>query len=171
MINFEILLKEGDLRSIGKSNLVVSLVDSQEKFDALFVLLFHPERKIRMRAGDAIEKITRSHPVFLKPHKKEILQLIGKATDKELKWHLALMVTCLHLSKTEIIKVWQILSRWLSGKNESKIVRVNALQSLFNLVEQIPEYRNDFRTIVSQVQKENIPSINARIKKLKKNKT
>lgn len=168
MIDLEKILKGGDLRSIGESNKVVSLIDSQESFDVLFRLLFHSDRKVVMRAADAIEKITISNREYLKVHKGAILELSDKAEDKELKWHLALLVPRLLLSQQELGKIWQTLSNWVTNKNESKIVRVNSLQELFDLLSLNKELEHDFSLILSQIEKENIPSLNARIKKLKK---
>ena len=53
MNSFEKHLKGCDLRSIGKSNKIVKLIDTQNQFDELFQNLFHPDRKVVMRA-DAI---------------------------------------------------------------------------------------------------------------------
>lgn len=72
MADLETILNGGDLRSIGQSNTVVTLIDSQNKFDELFKLLFHPDRKIVMRVADAIEKITLTHCQYLKAHKDDI---------------------------------------------------------------------------------------------------
>lgn len=62
--------------------------------------------------------------------------------------------------------VWNTLSAWAKDKKESKIVRVNAIQSLFDLTIQCPELKNQFQSIVSAIKSENIPSLNARLKKL-----
>jgi hypothetical protein len=56
-------------------------------------------------------------------------------------------------------------------KEESHIVRVNALQGLFNLLSQQPAWEKDFVAVITQIEKENIPSINARIKKIRKGGT
>ena len=165
MTDLETILSGGDLRSIGQTNLVVGLTENQNQFDNLFQLLFNPERIIAMRAADAIEKITAVKNDYLKSHKAEILDLLYKAEDKELKWHVALIVARLKLSNQELGKVWQLLTKWSTNKKESKIVRVNSLQALFNLLGQKKELQQDFSLTISQVQTENIPSINARIKK------
>jgi hypothetical protein len=167
MSNLENLLKGGDLRSIGKSNKVVSLIDSQRSFDDLFQLLFSEDRKVVMRVADAIEKITISHSNYLQPHKREIMRLCDKAENKELKWHLALLVSRLSLSPKELEEIWQILLAWATNKVESKIVRVNSLQALFNLLTLNKELEHHFSSTLSKIEKENIPSLNARIKKLK----
>jgi len=69
MQNFDDILKGGDLRSIGQSNNVVSLIHNQESFDKLFQQLFHNDRKVVMRTADAIEKMTLNNRDYLKRHK------------------------------------------------------------------------------------------------------
>lgn len=53
-------------------------------------------------------------------------------------------------------------------KKESKIVRVNSIQGLFDLLSQYPVLQNDFDNAIQELPDHNIPSITARIKKLKK---
>ena len=167
MNQFDDILKGGDLRSIGQSNKVVSLIKDQEGFDELFKQIYNIDRKVVMRAADAIEKITANSPDYLGHHKSDILQLCNTAKNIELKWHLALLVPRLSLSKREIGAVWQTLTSWATDRNESKIVRVNSIQGLFNLSTQHKELKQDFRLIVTKIKEEDIPSINARIRKLK----
>ncbi|MFZ1676762.1 MAG: hypothetical protein WAT91_05785 [Saprospiraceae bacterium] len=167
MTDFDKILSGGDLRSIGKSNLVVSKIRNQKDFDDLFSLLFHTDRKIVMRTADAIEKITLKNIDYLKHHKQEILNLCKVAQDIELKWHLALLVPRLILTKQELGIIWQTLTTWVTNKKESKIVRVNSLQGLHNLLSQNQELTQDFNLTLSKIEMENIPSINARIRKLK----
>ena len=161
------ILKGGDLRSIGQGNKIASSIDNQESFDELFQLLFHSDRKVVMRSADAVEKITLKNTTFLERHKASILKLIETAKHIELKWHLALIASRLELTKREFRKVWQILSDWANNKKESKIVRVNSMQGLFNLLQTNRELKQDFNLTLNRIEKENIPSINARIKKLK----
>jgi len=58
------------------------------------------------------------------------------------------------------------LEKWILDKKESKIVRVNSLQSLYEIVKDNNEYQNNLMKIVKIIREENISSINARIKKL-----
>lgn len=164
MNRFTTKLIGGDLRSIGKSNEVVGNVKSQKDFDLLFLGLFNPDRKVVMRAADAIEKITSMNGKFLFRHKKKILVLCSNAVNKELKWHLALIVPRLDLSKKEFENTWEILMKWAKDQKESKIVRVNAIQGLFNLTKQNNASLSSFNETLIQIGKENIPSLNARIK-------
>lgn len=167
MIRFDDILKGGDLRSIGQSNKVVSLVNDQQSFDDLFRQLFNIDRKIVMRAADAIEKITVNNPEYLKQHKRHILNLCNTARDIELKWHLALLASRLSLTDKQMVTVWQTLRTWAKDRKESKIVRANSIQGLFNLLPQHKQLEQDFNLTLIEIEKENIPSINARIRKLK----
>jgi hypothetical protein len=110
MKNFENTLKGGDLRSIGKANDIVKEVNNKNDFDSLFTGLFHEDRKVVMRAADAIEKITITNPEYLADHKKEILGLLQTAKHIELKWHLALLISRLALTEAELGEIWQILT-------------------------------------------------------------
>jgi hypothetical protein len=56
------------------------------------------------------------------------------AHDKEFKWHLAQLVVLHELAHDELGEVWKILSHWAMDKKESKIVRVNSLQGLYELL-------------------------------------
>ena len=166
MNSFRNLLKGNDLRSIGKSNSIALLITDQKQFDELFKNLFADDRIIVMRAADAIEKITVAKPYYLQPHKVEVLDLMEHAGNKELQWHLALMAPRMEWSSDELSNLLSILKNWLTDKTMSKIVRVNCIQALFDLWKQNQLPREEFEHLVSEIQKENIPSLNARIKKL-----
>lgn len=161
------LLSQGDLRSIGQSNYVVSIIDNQHMFDELFQLLYDADRRIVMRAADALEKLSVTHPHYLSPHKKDMILCLSQAENKELKWHLALMISRLKLTDQEMELVWKQLSAWALNPSESNIVRVNSIQTLFEFSQQHSKLQNSFNRIISQLKYEAIPSIQARIKKMR----
>ncbi len=167
MKNFENLLSGGDLRSIGQSNKAVSSVRSQEDFDELFQCLYNDKRIIVSRAADAIEKVTVNHPKYLFNYKRNILELCESDTNIELTWHLALIAPRLNLTQKEAVNIWTILTGWASNTEGSKIVRVNAVQGLFEMLKQFPEFKESFHKLISDLKPEGISSINARIRKLK----
>lgn len=166
MNKFTELLSGGDLRSLSKSSEVVKAVHDQSDFDTLFRLLFHHQRIIVMRAADAVEKITKRNREFLNSHKNELLNLLKAALNKELKWHLALLVTRLELSNTELIRVWRMLTYWALNPYESKIVRVNSLQGLFELSNRMSVLKPNLERTIRTLEREHIPSISARLRKL-----
>ncbi len=168
MKTFRELLNGGDLRSIGKSNEVVTLITDQESFDNLFSFLFSNKRIVVMRAADVIEKITATSPKYLNKHKKKIFVLSETVTNKELKWHLALLLPRLQLNEKETGIVIEKLTIWALDKKESRIVRVNSMQGLFDLSRENPALQNNFDQTIRALEQENIRSITARIKKFKK---
>ena len=158
----------GDLRTIGKGDSVVKQIQTPGDFDKLFELLFHANRNVVMRAADCIEKITRDKPAYLSKHKREILQLFYTANNKELKWHLAQLVPRAKLNDAELKAVWKQLSQWAFDKKESKIVRVNSIQGMFELLPLNRELKSDFNKAIEQLEKQKIPSLTSRINKLRR---
>lgn len=166
MKNLLRFLQSGDLRSIGKVKELIGLIKTQADFDILFAYLSSGDRLVTMRAADAVEKITIDHPEFLKPYKKQVLALCADEQQIELKWHLALLLPRLRLTVRERAKVWGLLSDWVRDKRESKIVRVNALQGLADLLPEIPDQQADYERIITALKLEQIPSLNARMRKI-----
>lgn len=165
-------LKGGDLRSIGKTNVIISEITNQKKFDELFRGLFDADRVVVMRSADAIEKITIMHPEYLDSHKKQLFELFQTANHIELKWHLAQLmprlILRLKLSEDETGMVWNKLTQWAIDKTSSRIVRVNSIQGLFDIQKKFPELKKDFTDTLLKLDRGNIPSITVRIKKLRK---
>ena len=168
MVKLNEQLKGGDLRSIGKVNSVIKAIKNQQDFDEFFTGLFDKDRLVVMRTADAVEKMSLTHPEYLKPHKNELVKLINSAEHIELKWHLAQLATRVKLNEEEIGTVWDTLTRWALDKKESRIVRVLSMQGLFDLLKQYPELKNDFEHTIIALDKEPIPSIAARIRILRK---
>lgn len=167
MTDFEKILSGGDLRSIGKSNSVILKIQTQKDFDELFQCLFHEDRLVIMRAADTIEKITINNTQYLEKHKDAIIKLCSTVIDKELKWHLALLIPRLQLDDFEFANAWNTLTNWAKDKNNSRIVRVNSIQGLSEMKLQKKSLEKDFKFTLYEIEKENIPSINARIRRLK----
>jgi hypothetical protein len=92
---------------------------------------------------------------------------MNTAVNKELKWHLALIISRLPLNKEEVAKVWTRLWVWVTDKGESRIVRVNALQALTELLKQTGQFEQ-MQKLLDRLAKENIPSLSARIRKVEK---
>lgn len=162
----ESLLTGHDLRSIGKVNEIIALVRNQGDFDELFSFMAHTDRLIRMRAADAVEKISLEHPEYLQGHVAELFELCKTAVDKEFRWHLALLLSRPVLSKTETDRAWAILMEWARDKTNSRITRVNAMEGLYRLCRKEGQRLPRFQKLLDRLVYENIPSINARIRKI-----
>lgn len=161
-------LKGGDLRSVGSVADLIPQIRCQADFDQLFSLLHLDNRLIVMRAVDAIDKITVVHPEYLYGHIKELMLFLSTAKNKEFKWHLSLLISRISLSGEDMEKAWGIIRSWAMNPLESKIVRVNAIQALYDLSKRNKHLRKELTALIPLLQKEGIPSINSRIRKLYK---
>jgi hypothetical protein len=169
MIHMQILetLKGTDLRSAGNVDKVKTFIKDQQGFDQLVAGLLSDDRVLVMRTADSIEKITRTNASYLQPHRSLLLSLLSEADHKELKWHLAQILTRVKLDKEEQKQVASKLRRWALDKSESRIVRVNALQGIFDLAMINPAFSKDLQDLLKTVEPEPVPSIRARIRKIK----
>lgn len=166
-IEIEKLLSGGDLRSIGKNYEIIAGVKDQAGFDAVFKYLYHGDNRFVLRAVDAIEKISVTKPGYLEKHKKAILKLCRKVNEIGLQWHLALLLPRLKLTDKESEYAWTKLKGWVLDKSNSRIVRVNSIQGLFEMIKLKNEWSADFKRIVAAIESEHIPSLQARIRLLK----
>jgi hypothetical protein len=73
----------------------------------------------------------------------------------------------LTLATEELEKIWETLSNWATNKKESSIVRVNALQGLFEISKLNKEFKPHFSSLVSKIEKEGVPCLDARIRRCK----
>lgn len=168
MNKFEKLLGGEDLRSLAKSKGLEKLIKTQTEFDELFASLLSEDRLIVMRAADVIEKVSKSHAEFLQAHTDELIEIFKKAGNKELKWHLAQLIPRLELNSVNSKTLLDLLYQWVLDKQNSRIVRVNALQSVFELSCESKLKLGKLKQLLAQLKEESIPSINARIRKIEK---
>jgi HEAT repeat protein len=122
-------LVDGDRRSIGRSNEVVAdVLKNPAFFESVFDGMLHKDPIIRMRAADAVEKITARHPEYLLLYKQKLIQTVAKSTQQEVRWHVAQMLPRLPLTDEERANAVEILLDYLNDK--SKIVKTFAMQAL-----------------------------------------
>jgi hypothetical protein len=89
---------------------------------------------LRMRCADAVEKITVQHPEYLFPYKTRLIQEVAAIGQREVRWHVAQMLSRLELTPAERHTVAEILISYLQDK--SKIVKTFAMQALADIAEQ-----------------------------------
>jgi HEAT repeat protein len=159
------LLKGGDRRSIGSADEVaVAVSKNLAMFPELFKGLWSEDPLVRMRAADATEKITRSHPDLLQRHKRELLGLMVETKQQELRWHLAAMVPKLELNVKECELVRCLLNNYLQDR--SSIVKTSALQALADLAAEHSSIRLEVLEILRQSARNGTPAMKARSRKL-----
>jgi hypothetical protein len=115
-----------------------------------------------------LEELYFQEPKLLEPHKREIISLCHESSLTHTKWYLARMLGRIELTENEIGEAWEILYLWASNRSASRILRVNSVQSLTFIVQTIPELKQELIWLMEDIYRENIPSLNARIRILKK---
>jgi len=160
-------LEGTDRRSIGRANDVAALIlRERQRFPELIGCLWSDDPILRMRAADAIEKISSQEPGLLEPYKTELLGLLSEAEQKELRWHLALMIPRLPLTKNERQRAAEGLRRYL--EDTSSIVKTFALQGLTELADADRSLLPEIREILEAAERAGTPAMRARARKLLK---
>ncbi|SRR5258708_22644915 len=163
--NILTLLEGGDRRSIGRADQVAAIVSNDsELFPALIAGLWSADPLIRMRTADATEKLTRKHPERLQPFKKELLGLMAKTQEQELRWHLAALAPRLILSTRERQAAISSLHSYL--KDRSSIVKTFTLQGLADLAKDEPSMRPKVIEILREATRSGTAAMKARSRKL-----
>lgn len=165
MNTIEKMLKQGDLRTIGRTDEVIKMVlDKPELFETLVNAMLTDDKGIRMRAADAVEKISLEHPTWLAPHKKLILTKITKINQQEVRWHMAQVMPRLTLTSAERKRLFDILISYLDDK--SRIVKTFSMQALADIALQDHSYLPKVKRIITRLTQEGSPAMQSRGKKL-----
>jgi hypothetical protein len=156
-----------DRRSIGQANEVGALVLREpRRFAELIGFLWSDDPVVRMRAADAAEKISLQRPRLLAPFKAELLGLLLEAEQQELRWHLALMIPRLTMTKKERQRAAEGLRRYLEDR--SSIVKTFAMQGLTELASVEQSLLPEVREILADAERAGTPAMRARARKLVK---
>jgi hypothetical protein len=159
------ILQGGDRRSLGHANRVVTLILGQPKrFPEILECLWSDDPVVRMRAADAAEKISAQRPELLRPFKAELLGLAGEAIQPELRWHLALMIPRLPLTRAERRAALALFKDYLNDR--SSIVKTCALQGLAELARGNVELQSEVAGILEHAARTGTPAMKARARKL-----
>lgn len=158
-------LKGGDRRSIGRVGEVVDAVLTDPGlFDTLFQGMLHDDPLVRMRAADAVEKITARHPEYLQPYKEVLIREVARSNQQEVRWHVAQMIPRLTLSRAEARTVLEILREYLEDK--SKIVKTCAMQAMADLARQDETLRPEVLPLLEELTRTGSPAMKSRGAKL-----
>jgi hypothetical protein len=163
-------LEGGDRRSIGNSEEVVQTVSKNPAlFEELFSGLLADDPVVRMRAADAVEKITRARPELLQPWKKMLLSTASAFQEKELRWHVAQMIPRLKLTRMERNLAVQILMDYL--EDGSSIVKTSSMQALVELAEGDQQLLGQLTPLIERLVRTGTAAMKSRGRKLLKQLT
>lgn len=161
-------LAGGDRHSIGRSNEVVAEVLARPAlFRFVFEGLLDENPIIRMRAADAVEKITAKRPELLRPYKKKLLRNVAAINQQEVRWHVALMIPRLRLARNERAQAVGLLMGFLHDK--SSIVKTFAMQALADLAQQDSSLEAQVIPLLRALTETGTPAMKARGRRLLEN--
>ena len=87
---FTEMLKGGHHNSLGRTAEVVELaLSDRARVDELFAGLGEPDELVRMRVGDALEKVCARRPEWFVPNVERLLGEVGEIEQPSVQWHLA----------------------------------------------------------------------------------
>jgi HEAT repeat protein len=158
-------LSGGDRRSIGRSEEVVAdVLADPTLFDLIFDAITSDDPLIRMRAADAVEKITAERPDLLRPHKRRLLTDLAAIPQQEVRWHVAQMLPRLSLSASDRRQVADIVESYLDDR--SGIVRTCAMQALAEVAVDDAELRARVVPLLRRLTRDGTPAMRARGRRL-----
>jgi sulfur carrier protein ThiS len=154
-----------DRRSIGKAEEVVAdVLANPALFDVVLGGMLHDNPVIRMRAADAVEKITACHPEYLRPYKHKLIRRVSRIEQQEVRWHVAQLFSRLKLNPAERRVVVGILTEYL--KDKSRIVKTFSMQALADLAEQDADLRPAIVAQLEELTRTGSPAMQSRGRKL-----
>jgi hypothetical protein len=162
---FDSLLTGGDRRSLGHASDAVALVlRDPARFPELVHCLWSDDAVVRMRAADALEKVSREKPELLGAFKAELLGLAGESRQQEVLWHVAQIIPRLRLTRAERQRSIAQLKEYL--RDRSAILRTLALQSLADMAADDPALREEVISLVEEALHSGTAAMKARARKL-----
>jgi hypothetical protein len=159
------MLGGGDRRSIGAVEHVVALVLAHsDRAGELVESLWDSDAVVRMRAADALEKVSRERAEWIEPFKANLLGLMAETGQQEVRWHLAAIVPRLKLAESERRRVLEILRTYL--EDCSSIVKTFAMQGMWDLAEQDAALRPGVVDLFGELTRTGTAAMRARGRKL-----
>src|SRR5579863_9103673 len=126
----------------------------------LLACLWDEDEHIAGRAADALETVACESPRSVARYKEALLGLLAEAGPIKLRWHLALTVTGMKLSRSECGRVAEILNSWLD--HNSSIVKTCAMQGLAELTLQDPSLKDEILDLLRTLSRSGTPAMRAR---------
>ena len=124
---FADMLEGGHHNSLGRAEEVVGVVLADHvRLDELFSCLAASDELVRMRAGDALEKVCRERPEWFEPHIEQLLGTVGQIEQPSVQWHLAQMFQHLRgrLSEEQAQRATDLLRRNLTRSTDWIVLNV-----------------------------------------------
>jgi HEAT repeat protein len=140
-VRFDETLRGGNARSLGRTSEVVEAVlTSPQRLPELLHCLVDADDVVRMRAGDALEKVARQEPDWIRPLLDRLLTTLAHSQQPSLQWHLAQILEEVPLTPGQRRQAVRFLKTTLK-ESDDWIVLTCVMQSLTTLASADPELR------------------------------
>lgn len=156
----------GDRRSLGRTEEVVSWVLADRGLLAeLFDCIFDTDEIVRMRAGDAVEKVARQQPGWLTPYAEPLLTDVAQIDQHSVQWHLAQILAEIPLTPDQRMRAIAHLKHILESYDDWIVVNLT-LESIAHFVRGDDALREEFRAILRRYEQHTKKSVASRVRKL-----
>jgi HEAT repeat protein len=156
----------GDRRSIGDAAAVAQEACSDaDVLVHLWECLRSTDGLVRMRAADALEKVSRARPDLLMPWRDELLSGSFEDGTSEVTWNLLAILPRLNLSERQAKALMVRLTGTLY-EDRSRIVRTVSLEAVANLCIVHAGLREDAARLLTASLSDPTPSLRARARRL-----
>lgn len=158
-------LAGGDRRALGQADAVAATVLARRpRFAELWTGLDHADPVVRMRAADALEKVTARRPDWRAGYAADLLRRLAGSAAPAVRWHLIQMTPRLALDPDDRAAAVALLEGHLG--DASRIVVVSAMQALFDLAGDDPARAADLRRRYAHLAATGSPAVRSRAHKL-----
>jgi hypothetical protein len=166
MTNLLELLQRGDMRTNESVDEVVHMVEDDPKlFASLIDAMKDTDKHVRMRASDAVEKLSLTHPEWLQVYKNEILNEVAKIDQQEVQWHMCQIIPHLKLNSEERIEAYKTIENYFKT-TKSRIVMAFSLQALVQLGLEDGKLLAKAKRLLSENAMSDIPAVKVRVRNL-----
>lgn len=121
------MLKGGHPNSLGRTAEAVEIVlADRARLSELFATIADPDEVVRLRVGDALEKVCREQPGWFVTHVDRLLSDLGQIEQPSVQWHVAQMLQHLRidLSDGQAQQATELLQRNLSTSTDWIVLNV-----------------------------------------------
>ena len=124
---FADMLMGGHPNSLGRTEEVVGIVLAHPaRLEELFATIADPDDVVRMRVGDALEKVCREQPGWFVAHVDRLCSELGQIEQPSVQWHVAQMLHHLRsgLSADQAQRATELLQRNLTRSRDWIVLNV-----------------------------------------------
>jgi hypothetical protein len=121
------MLRGGHRNSLGRTEEVVGIVlADRARLEELFATVADSDEVVRMRVGDALEKVCREQPGWFLTHLERLLGELAQIRQPSVQWHVAQMLQHLRsdLSDDQAKQATELLQRNLSTSTDWIVLNV-----------------------------------------------